>query len=694
MNRILIFAGTTEGRQLSERLCAAGVKHIVCVATEYGEIVLTEHPCAQVHRGRMDKDEMCQFILEEKCSAVVDATHPYASIVTENIKASVAQANQSRKASENAEEAADHMEPAGAIPYIRLKRETDLVVDYDNITYFPDSAACAKALEKVEGNILLTTGSKELAVYGVEESVKSRLYVRVLPSVESIRLCMEQGIAGKQILALQGPFGTALNEALIDQYEIRCMVTKKSGAAGGWNEKIAAAKNKNIPVYVIAQNCEEEGLSFREVCECLAELCRIDLRDRMKIVLVGTGMGNDGCLTEEAAAAIKSADIVFGANRLLEKCDAGIEKKPFYLAKQIIPCLKERKQGKAVILFSGDTGFYSGCRKLYQAIRAEIDDGNLHAELKVLPGISSVSYLAAALGESYSDAYICSIHGVKLANLTSRLSLHEKTFLLTSGVADVNALGAILEEDSRYGLTSCRVFAGYQLSYPEEKILELSPQECRNLREEGLYVCMIKNPAARSRSLAPRMRDEEFLRERVPMTKEEIRHISICKLCLQADSVLYDVGSGTGSIAVEAAALSEDLNVYAIEQKENAVALIRKNAEQFGLENIHIVHAKAPEGMDELPAPTHAFIGGSGGNLREILTCLREKNPGIRIVINAISMETIAELTELLRDPEFPVEADIVQLQASRAKQIGAYHLMQAENPVWICALRFDEETL
>ena len=241
--------------------------------------------------------------------------------------------------------------------------------------------------------------------------------------------------------------------------------------------------------------------------------------------------------------------------------------------------------------------------------------------LRYCPGISCVSYLAAALGESYSDAYICSIHGVKLANLTSRLSLHEKTFLLTSGVADVNALGAILEEDSRYGLTSCRVFAGYQLSYPEEKILELSPQECRSLREEGLYVCMIKNSAARSRSLAPRMRDEEFLRERVPMTKEEIRHISICKLCLQADSVLYDVGSGTGSIAVEAAALSENLNVYAIEQKENAVALIRKNAEQFGLENIHIVHAKAPEGMDELPAPTHAFIGGSGGNLREILTC-------------------------------------------------------------------------
>ena len=111
------------------------------------------------------------------------------------------------------------------------------------------------------------------------------------------------------------------------------------------------------------------------------------------------------------------------------------------------------------------------------------------------------------------------------------------------------------------------------------------------------------------------------------MTKEEIRHVSICKLHLKSDSVLYDVGSGTGSIAVEAASLSNDMEVYAIEQKENAVQLITQNKKKHGLENIHVINAKAPDGMENLPVPTHAFIGGSSGNLKEIIKALKEKNP-------------------------------------------------------------------
>lgn len=172
------------------------------------------------------------------------------------------------------------------------------------------------------------------------------------------------------------------------------------------------------------------------------------------------------------------------------------------------------------------------------------------------------------------------------------------------------------------------------------------------------------------------------------MTKEEIRHVSICKLHLKSDSVLYDVGSGTGSIAVEVASLSDDMEVYAIEQKENAVQLIMQNKEKHGLENIHVINAKAPDGMDTLPVPTHAFIGGSGGNLKEIIEALKAKNPHIRIVINAISMETICEIKEILVAYDVKNE-DIVQLQVSRSKQIGHYHLMQAENPVWICSFEF-----
>ena len=154
--------------------------------------------------------------------------------------------------------------------------------------------------------------------------------------------------------------------------------------------------------------------------------------------------------------------------------------------------------------------------------------------------------------------------------------------------------------------------------------------------------------------------------------------------------MVYDIGSGTGSIAVEIAGLSENIQVFAIEQKEEAVSLIERNREKFQLENIEIVKTKAPEGLSELPIPTHAFIGGSGGRMKEIVSVLYQLNPKMRVVINAISMETICEIKEILS--LYPIKnEEIVQLQVSRAKSVGRYHLMQAENPVWICAFHFCE---
>ena len=174
------------------------------------------------------------------------------------------------------------------------------------------------------------------------------------------------------------------------------------------------------------------------------------------------------------------------------------------------------------------------------------------------------------------------------------------------------------------------------------------------------------------------------------MTKAEIREISICKLQLSEGAVVYDVGSGTGSVAVEMAGLSGSIAVYAIEQKEEAVFLIGRNKEQFGLPNLHVVNGKAPKALETLPVPTHAFIGGSSGQLREILDCLYKKNPQMRIVLNAISLETISELKEILT--QFRVtEEEVVQVQVNRMKPVGSYHLMQAENPVWICSFRFQE---
>lgn len=228
MSKILIFAGTTEGRKLSEHLCERGIEHTVCVATEYGEIVLHENPFAHVHMGRMDSEGMRSFFAEQKCKLIVDATHPYAAIVTENIKQAVYAFNEACAVTDNQADS----NISENIEYVRLKRDTDISADYDNIRYFEDNEACAKALNNTDGNILLTTGSKELSVYCKTSDVRERLYVRVLPGLESISLCMHNDITGKHILALQGPFSTQLNEALIDQYDIRCLVTKKAVRPG------------------------------------------------------------------------------------------------------------------------------------------------------------------------------------------------------------------------------------------------------------------------------------------------------------------------------------------------------------------------------------------------------------------------------------------------------------------------------
>ena len=676
MKEILVFAGTTEGRRLSEYLAASRIPHTLCVATEYGELVLKEDPFLKIHQGRMNQEEIKAFIQRGNFAAVVDATHPYADVITENIQAAMQGMD---------------------IPCLRLKRELDGEQVSESVRYFDTSEACARALEEVEGNILLTTGSKELSKYCSSETVKSRLYVRILPSVESISLCVEQGILGKQMIAMQGPFTTEMNEAMIHQYGIACLVTKQSGRSGGYRQKIEAATKSGIPVFVIGHAQEENGYFFHEICRELEKLCgqAVKRNGILQITLAGIGMGHKNNLTKEVQDAIREADILLGAERMLAPYHPRLEKKPFYLAKQIIPYLREI-QGKkicmekcnVVVLFSGDSGFYSGCQSLFHTLQEEVNTGQLNASVRILPGISSVAYLAACMGETYQDAAIYSMHGKPLHNLSRKIRREKKIYLLMSGVKDVNRLGTLLMEDD---LTGCEVVIGYQLSYPEQQILRLSPGECCERKEEGLYVCLVRNPNPVPGQLTHGIPDGAFIRDKVPMTKEEVREVSICKLHLHREAVVYDIGSGTGSIAVEMAALSDEIQVYAIEQKKEAVSLIAQNKEKFQLDNLTVVETRAPEGLSELPKATHALIGGSGGNLKEILQTLYHANPTMRVVIHAISMETICKMKEIVS--VYPIKnEEMVQIQVSRTKKAGRYHLMQAENPIWICAFDFRKE--
>ena len=175
------------------------------------------------------------------------------------------------------------------------------------------------------------------------------------------------------------------------------------------------------------------------------------------------------------------------------------------------------------------------------------------------------------------------------------------------------------------------------------------------------------------------------------MTESEVRAVSVSKLRLTEDAVVYDIGAGTGSVSVELALNCPKGRVYAVECREDAAELIEKNRRRFALSNLEVVRGMAPEAMADLPAPTHAFIGGSSGNMAQIVACLLDKNPRVRIVINAIALESIGEIAQIMAQFGFD-DAEVVQMNLSRSRKAGRVHLMTALNPITIAALQRREE--
>ena len=784
MKKVLIYAGTTEGRELAQELAKERIYCDISVATEYGRQIMDEKisPYICILQGRMTAEQMRRKYESEQYLAVVDATHPFATEVSVNIRESLRGLD---------------------IPYFRLGREKipgeagerqageqqagERQAEEQNYMvrkYFQNTVACVEALKKTEGKIFLTTGSKELSVFCREETIRKRLVVRVLPGMESLRECVRNGLEGRQIIAMQGPFSKEMNLAMIRQYQASVLVTKESGKTGGEDTKLAAAGEAQIPSYIILR--PDEKTPVMDMCEVLEQLRRlesmtdpsrkktqegqdlVDLYDtkteevvyqkvhecqenkeqenkeqekkqqekkqeekkqeqhrNLQITLAGIGMGAEALLTEEVRNRIAEADYVFGAKRMVQSikklCKQSVKKYNCYLSKDIIPVIEniQENSAKIVILFSGDTGFYSGCEKLYNELCKHKGMG----KAEVLPGISSLSMLSARTGISWQDAKILSTHGVEPALWKSRLldaaKREKKTFFLTSGVADVQEIGNLLSSEfAKEEWKNLKIYLGYQLSYPQEWIrcltvdelcklmsrdhndggqdslqnsLQEEPQDkLQDKPEEGLYVGMILNEHPKKHRLTPGYPDDIFIRGQVPMTKEEVRSVSICKLHLTEDAVVYDIGSGTGSVSVEIAALSPHVQVYAMEVNGEAVSLLEENCKQFGLHNVRCIRTKAPDGLEDLPVATHAFIGGSKGNLREILWTLYRKNNHMRIVVNAVSMETICQMQELLK--ELPVEQEeILQLSVTKTKQLGSYHMLQAANPVYIYAFTFAE---
>ena len=668
MNKIIIFGGTTEGKELAIDLAKAQIPSIYLVATDYGKMVIDDDPFIDVRIGRLDSGQMKELFEKEKPLAIVDSTHPYAELVKKEID--------------------DARKDFSDIRFFRVHRSNEKI-DASDARFFESARDCAKALLETNGAVFLTTGSKDIPEFCREKSLLERLVVRVIPNSESLKICYDNGLLGKQIIAMQGPFSYDMNLTFFKNYDAKVVVLKESGKAGGELERIQAARDAKAQIFIIKRPVENAGEDYERVREKVISLFGQNTGNlqakSLQVTLAGFGMGKE-TLTLEVQRAIDEADYIFGAGRMLEGIASECRKYPYYLASDIIPALEKIKEEneketiKVVVLFSGDTGFYSGAGKLLAALKNE------GFSPKVLPGISSVSALCARIGDNWQDKAIISTHGVDEKKWTGELIAsvtgNAGTIAITSGVKDINTIGKLLEklEDDKKGKFT--VYAGCNL-YGDEKICALDAAGCAELDEEGLYTIMIKNEQKAEKELLPGLKDEEFIRDKVPMTKEEIRTLSVCKLKPCDGDVIYDIGGGTGSVSVECARLSPKIKVYSVEKKKEACDLIRKNADKFMLSNIAVVEGIAPEALDALPAPDKVFIGGSSGNLKSIFERLRTYEKRIRVVANAVTIETISALNELIKDYEIK-DADIALVQVSKAKSLGQYSLMEAENPVYI----------
>lgn len=413
-----------------------------------------------------------------------------------------------------------------------------------------------------------------------------------------------------------------------------------------------------------------------------------------KVTIIGAGPGNPDLLSRAALDAIDIADVVIGAHRALAGIDVPPDVVRCELVKtaDIVAALTDAASWqRAVVVMTGDVGLFSGARRLVEAL-----SGNAQVDVRVIPGISSASYLAARLARPWQDWRFASAHGVA-CDIVAEAERAGELFLVTSGGEDPSRLSGELVQA---GFGDARVTVAERLSYPDERITCATASEIAGQTFDDLNVMLIEfagcvgSPAGASRAASSRwpyassgIPDELFIRGDVPMTKQEVRAVALAKLRLTATDTVWDVGAGTGSVSIEAALVARAGSVWAVERNAAGVRLIRENADAFGCGNVHAVPGVAPEALVKLPVPDAVFVGGSAGELPSIVEAALEKNSQVRLCVPCVTVETLTEACALLSGSRFK-GFEACQVSAARAEAVGSHHLMKAQNPVFLVSAR------
>jgi len=420
------------------------------------------------------------------------------------------------------------------------------------------------------------------------------------------------------------------------------------------------------------------------------------------------GVLDDGVasLNATALAYLRHADVVIGGARTLALFER--ELKPGAVRHDLTGRLKDvpnwvraaRADNLAcVVLATGDPLCHGIAPYLAQHLCVQA--------LDILPNLSTLQLACARIGLAWQDARVVSVHardagewtrGSQPAHglyaLAQALRQHARLLVLTSPDNSPDRIARLLLAE---GLgDDFHMAVAENLLQPEERVLaELSPAEASTMRFAALNVVLLWRTTPMPRTQRFGLADDAF-EQRQPekglITKQEVRAVSLARMRLHADSVVWDIGAGSGSVGLEAARLCPQGHVYAIEKNEADHAIAGRNHAAFGVANYSLFLGKAPEGLDAWPDPDAVFIGGSGGELATLIDgILRRLRPDGTLVMNFVTLENLATATGALAAFGDGIAWDVLQLQAARSKPILHMHRMAAENPVWIvCARRAD----
>jgi precorrin-6Y C5,15-methyltransferase (decarboxylating) len=414
-----------------------------------------------------------------------------------------------------------------------------------------------------------------------------------------------------------------------------------------------------------------------------------------KIYVIGIGFKP---LDNKAKEIVKKSQAIVTSNRILELFK---EYEEYDLVKDktlsinnvsdIISFIREKLSnpefGDIVFFGSGDPLFYGIGRKIIDEFGRE--------SVEIIPEISSIQLAFARIKESWDNALLLSLHGtpdptgqtnkISIEDLPTLLIKHSKVAMITDKQNNPGAIAKYLlnslpeRHASAFQISVCE-----QLGYPDEKITQGSLEEIAGMEFSDLNVVILQRHQDESFIETPifGLKEDEIQHSRGLITKDEVRAITIHKLRLPEKGIFWDIGAGSGSISIEAARLSPKLSVYAIEKNETEIKNITENKSNFGVTNLRIIAGEAPDILESLPPPDRVFMGGSGGNLKEIIDFVRDRTSCEIVVLNAATLDTLSEGVAYLKESGFRIE--VSQILVARSKAIGRKLHLSSQNPVFV----------